>query len=336
MGLDVFDNYECEGQLSIEDILEAEIPENLFAISKILARARKQMNLPEYKTFTYAVANFKFTEKNPNKVHLDKKTLAKIAGINSDADHLSVDLKRSIGKLPVHSHIEIDDEDSDFYESGMLITGLRMYKGNACVTFNPDYMSMFNNLEKDYITMWSGDIYTMKSERSIIFYEDLRLNSDTRITNSKGYGIKALKEMFGIPKDGKGAYMRKDGHFDRPAFERYVLDPLCEDLAKCKMINLLVQEDGKYYEKVKKGGRVLGYRFYWTISEHPQVATAAEVKEIEDTIQKNPEVLKVAKDIVEGKKKPTGKKKKNSFTDVHQREYDYDELETILLNSNPK
>ena len=334
MGFDVFDNYECEGQLSVDDVLGMDIPENIFAVSKIFARARTEMNLPEFKAFTFALSNFKFTENNSNVLMLDKKQMAAVVGINyEDSKNMSVVLKRSIGNLPKHSFVEFDDPDHDFYENGAIISKIRMYKNKVWLKFDEDYMKLFTNLEKDYITMWSGDIYKMKSERSIIFYEDLRLNSDTRITNSKGFGIKALKELFDIPKDGKGSYMRKDGHFDRPAFERYVLDPLCEDLTKCKMINLLVQEDGKYYEKVKQGGRVLGYRFYWTISEHPQVATAAEVKEIEDSIQKNPEVMKVAKDIVNGQKKEK-KAKKNSFADVHQREYDYEDFEKMLLTTN--
>ena len=62
---------------------------------------------------------------------------------------------------------------------------------------------------------------------------------------SYGWGIKALKEMFDIPKEGKGSYMRAKGGFDRSNFEKYVIDPLCDDLAKCKMIQLVIQPDGK-------------------------------------------------------------------------------------------
>ena len=46
-------------------------------------------------------------------------------------------------------------------------------------------------------------------------------------------------------------------------------------------------------------------------------------------MEKDPAVLKVAKDIVNGKKKP--KQKKTTFTDFEQRSYDYDELEARLL-----
>lgn len=330
MSLEVLDSRECSGQMSIDDLFSIDLPENLFAVSKVFARARKQMNLQEFKAFTYALTHFKFTGDNSNKLLLDKKTLATIVGVNSDTDHLSENLKRSIGKLPVHSYIEIDDVDNDFYESGVLVTSLRMYKNNACITFNPDYMPMFSNLEKNYITMWCGDIARMKSERSIEFYEKLRLNTDTRNeTSTAKVGIRWFKELFNIPEYGQGSYMREKGGFDRNNFERKVIDPLCEDLAKCKMINLVLQPNGKYYEKLKRGGRVEAYRFDWTYTSHPGVATAKEVRQIQERVDENPEVLKVARDIVKGNKKA----KKNTFNDIGNNDIDFDELEAKILSN---
>lgn len=339
MGYDEFDNYECEGQISIEGWLaDVEIPENVFAVSKIFAQARKTMNLPEYKAFVYALANLKFTGNNSNRLLLDKKTLAKIVGVNSDIDHLSENLKRSIGQLPQHSFIEIDDiEANDFYESGVLITSLRMYKNNAAITFNPDYMPMFNNLQRDYITMWSGDIYQMHSERSIAFYEYLRLHSDTRKINEAGMGIKKLKELFNIPKDGPGSYMREKSGFDRTQFERRVIDPLCEDLARCQMINLIVQPDGKYYEKVKEHGRVRGYRFHYTISDRPRIVSASEMAEIREDIIKNPVDMKILADIKKGKERKQNKQGQRNFSsERNYTQQEMDELERRLLQKQKK
>lgn len=42
MGFEVFENYECEGQLSIDDILNLSIPEELIGVSRIFARAKKK------------------------------------------------------------------------------------------------------------------------------------------------------------------------------------------------------------------------------------------------------------------------------------------------------
>ena len=318
MGLDIFDNYECEGQMNIYDLFETEVPEGLFAVSKIFARAKKQMNLAEYKTFTYALANLRFTEDNSNKLLLDKKTIAKIVGVNSDADHLSQDLKRSIGQLPKHSFVEFDDIDNDFYDSGVMVTNLRMNKNNVSVIFNTEYMPLFSKLVKgEYITMWSGDIFSMTSDRSVEFYEELRLNTDSRDKiNTANLGVKYFKELFNIPKDGKGSYMREKGGFDRSNFEKYVIDPLCEDLSKCKMITLILQEDGKYYQKVKKNGRVVGYHFNWTYNSHPQatVLTDDQKKAIE---HKANGTYKSKEDF---KKENTVKK--NSFNNFNQSDYE--------------
>ena len=313
--------------MSLEDMFEP--PERLVAVSRIFARARKNMSLAEQKCFVYALSEIKFREEaKANVVYLDKKTLAKIVGVESDSNHLSENLYRAIKDLPAHSFIQIADRDLGLYDSGMFVTRVTMLKNRVRVKFEDEYLGLFTGLSRDYITLWSSDIFSMASVRSVQFYEYLRQATDTRRqVNDVGLGIKAIKEMFGIPESGKGSYMRGKGGFNRWEFEKKVIEPLCEDLAKCKMINLLVQPDGKYFEKVKRGSRVQGYKFYWTISEHPAVATAAETREIQERVDANPEVLKVAKDIVKGEKKP-----KNRFNDFPQRKYSKEFLEQFISN----
>lgn len=337
-------DYECEGQMCIEDLFIEDTPESIFAVSKIFARARKQMNLSELKAFTYALANFKFTESNPNRIKLDKKKLASVIGVKCDNKHLTDVLKRSIGNLSAHSFVEFYDKDKEFYENGFIINKVRTYKDNVWFTFDEEYIKLFSGLQRDYITMWSGDIFQMKSERSVIFYEHLRLNSDTRIVNKKGFGIKALKEMFGIPKNGKGSYMRENGGFNRTEFEHRVIDRLCDDLSKCKMIQLVLNEDGKYYKKLKKGNKVLGYEFSWVISDRPEIADATRMFETRTEIEKDPQILKVASDIVKGRKNKKNNPKSNvtknnSFNNFEQRDTDYSQIESMLdgvPSYNPK
>lgn len=330
-----YDN-QIEGQMSLSDLFEP--PERLFAVSNIFARARKHMSLAEQKTFVYALSQLKFSEDaKGNTVKLDKKTLAGILGIHSDADHLSVDLFENIKDMPAHSFIEIRRRDLDLYASGLVITSVVSFKNYVRIRFNEDYLGLFTGLTSNYITMWSSDIFGMNSKRSVQFYEFLR--QETRPGNLQdancycyGLGIQALKEMFDIPKDGKGSYMRENSGFNRSEFEKKVIEPICEDLMKTKMITLVLQEDGKPYKKVKKGNRVSGYDFYWTYSERPAVATAKEVREIQERVDKDPAVLKVAKDIIKGEKKPK-QRKKNGFNDFQQREYDFDALEKALLSN---
>lgn len=312
---DDFDG-EVEGQLSLDDLFSP--PEKLIAVSRIFARARKEMNLAEQKTFVYALSFFKFTEEaSTDTVYLDKKTLGKITGIKANADHFSGNLYDQIRELPRHSFIEFKDEDRKIFDSGTMITRVTMLKNRVRIKFEKEYLKLFTGLTPGYITMWSSDIFQMQSIRSLQFYEYLRQCTDTRIeTNNVGMGVRAIKELLSIPKEGKGSYIRDNGSFDRTNFERYVIQPLCDDLKNCKMINLIMQPDGKYYEKVKRGSRVLGYRFFWTFSAYPAVATASEVARIQERVDKNPEVLKVAKDIVKGEKK----KKKNGFSNFQQRD----------------
>ncbi len=325
MGRDKFDD-QIDGQMSLNDLFSP--PERLFAVSRVFARARKNMNLAEQKTLVYALSQLQFTgESKGNIVYMDRKTLANIIGIHSDPNHEKEDIIRSVGEISAHSFIKIADKDLDLYDSGTFITRLTVLKDRVRLKFEEEYLSLFTGLSTNYITMWSSDIFQMTTKRSVQFYEFLRQNSDSREqVNNIGLGVKALKEMFDIPKE---SYMREKGGFNRTEFEKKVIDPVCADLQKCRMINLVIQSDGKPYEKVYNGKRVSGYRFYWTMSEYPAIATANEVKEIQENVDKNPEILKVAKDIIKGNKKT----KKNDFNDFKQNEYDFDELEKKLISN---
>lgn len=319
-------------QMELEEYFEEDVKPNLFAVSRVFAEARKQMSLSEYKAFTFALASISWKDTFPETLYLNKKDIAKIVGINSDPDHLSQDLKRSIGDMPAHSYLRFSEKDSGTWVNGNFVNTIAMFKNYVRIRMNPDFLGLFGNLDKNYITMWSGDIYKMKSERTIKFYELLRENSDTRKAENIGtVGIKQFKELFDIPKDGEGSYMRKNGHFDRTSFERFVIDAVCEDLSHAEMIKLTVQPNGKYYEKIKQGNRVIAYKFFWTISKFPRIASAEDVREI----NQNPVTLKIAKDIQEGKKKVAegrGKDNKLAFNNnFQQREYDYNKLERELI-----
>lgn len=344
---------DTNGQISLEEYLSEE--NQLIAVSKIFARAKKEMNLAEQKTFTYALTLIRFKDKPKTTViPLNKKRLADILKIKSDSNHLSVNLYEAIKNLSEHSHIEITQNDRLLLKNngdqestailvgnGHLISNVFRYEDNIILEFSETYMRLFTRLleDKNFITMWAEDIFSMKSSRSVDFYEHLRVITDTRNqVNDVLISVKTFKEMFNIPKEGKGSYVRKDGHFDRNAFEKQVIQPLCDDLVKCKMLNLVLQPDGKYYVKEKRGNRVQGYRFFWTFTSHPAIATAAEVKKLQDRVDKNPVVLKVAKDIVSGKPKPEKEKSKKKptgtkFNNCPEREYDFNTLESDLLNA---
>lgn len=329
---DSFDSTEVEGQLTFEDILDP--PERMVAVSQIFARARKQMSLAEQKTFVLALSQIEWT-KGPNEqsnvVCIDKKKLQAALGYKSDSTDISENMWREIKDLAPHSHIEIADRDKDIYESGMVITRISRRNSWAYyrVKFEEDYFPLFTGLGSKYITLWSLDIFKMTTKRAVQFYELLRTMSYSKYETSPntftyGFGVKYLKEMFDIPMTGEGSYMREKGGFDRTNFERRVLDPICADLTKTKMIQLVIQPDGKPYEKVHRGKRVAGYQITWTISHRPQVADASEVKEIAERVDKNPQVLKVAKDILNGEKKQKKSTTPNGFNNFETCHDDFD------------
>ena len=304
-------------------------------MSKVFTRAKNEMTLPEQKAFVLALSELKFTEepeKQSNIVTLDKKMVAAAIGISDDTRHMSIEVRNRIKDIWKHSGVHFSNEDADMYEDGALITGVRICRNKVNIIFNERYMSLFTGLSSHYITMWSRDIFRMTTKRSIDFYEYLReATTNPAGTSSVLIGVRGFKEMFGIPLEGVGSYMRSKerGGFNRAEFEKRVIDQLCNDLKDCEMIHLLLQPDGKYYVKEKQNGRVRGYRFFWTFSKYPGIAAAEEVHEIRQAIDADPQVLKVAKDIVDGKKKPG--RKKNSFTDFQQRNTDFDDLERRLL-----
>ena len=276
-------------QYTLEEFYSVEVKPNLFAVSRIFAEAHKQMNLAEYKAFTLALSHIDWTKDCPDTLYLDKKELAKAIGITSDPDHLSQDLARAIGQMPRHSFIEFSEKGKACYVSGNFVRTLALFRNVVRIRIEDEFLGLFGGLDGQkevtkYITMWSEDIYGMSSERAVLFYELLRDNSDTRNDVNNGtVSIRKFKEMFSIPEKGKGSYMTDDGHFARTHFERKVIDPLCDELMKTKMIQLLFTPEGKLYEKVKRGNRVIAYKFYWRLVD-PKPLLEAKEPEAEEVV----------------------------------------------------
>ena len=287
-------NFTDEGsrQLTVEEYFQKEVTPRLFGVSRIFSEARKNMNLQEYKAFAYALSNLDWTKPCPDTLYADKKELAKVIGLTSDIDHLSENLMRSIGDMPKDSFLRFREKGMDLYVNGCFVITVASFRNRVRIRLNPDYLGLFGALdgkERSYITMWSGDIFRMRTERSIKFYEFLRSHSTSKQVFHEGtMSIQKFKEIFEIPMYGPGSYTRNDErhHFNRPEFEKYVIDPVCEDLANTDMIRLIVQADGKYYEKVKKGAKVIAYKFFWTFrNPNPRISEKAAGKESDVVVE---------------------------------------------------
>lgn len=329
------ERYEVDGQMTIDEWLYAEPPAEMVGVSKVFARAKKKMSLAEFKTFVYCLCHIRWKDTMPAAVCLDKRTLSKIIDVSDDPAHLSRNLRLSIGNLIEHSVIEFAAKDRVKWKKGALVTDIALDEsGVVKVWFNQNYKGLFSGLDKDFILMWSRDVFQMQAEKSVALYEDLRLNCDTRVTNSRVFTLEYFKNLFDMPDSGRGSYVMKDGRFNYAGFERKVLDPVCADLRKCEMVQLVDAGDDKPYRKLKRGRQVIGYEFVWEISNRPRIADAHTTQETKHLIEKNPKIMKIAVDAANGVKHASGPKKtKNQFTDMEQQsDYgDMDELEALLL-----
>ena len=137
-------------QISLEEYFEEDVKPNLFAVSRVFAEARKQMTLSEHKTLVYALSQIKWKEKCPDTLYLDKKEVAKVVGINSDIDHLSADLNRSIGEMPKHSFLKFADKDKGMYLNGNFVRTVAMFKNVVRIRLEEEFLGLFGNLETNY------------------------------------------------------------------------------------------------------------------------------------------------------------------------------------------
>lgn len=243
----------------------------MIAVSKAFARAYKTMSTAELQLFLLAVSKFDWKNENSNEIELDKIDTVKWLGINSNPTDLTQNLRRSIGMLTQHSWIEIAEKDKHLYESGQVICYMKIDRYSIKLRFTPEFLPMFSDLYKskgEFITLWLDDMMQMSSYRSIILYEHLRLLSDTRKLNHTVISTIELKKLLNIPWEGRGAYLQPDGKFNRTMFEKGVLQPIVDDLLKCKMIEL-VQYDGRYWKKRmnNKYHTVDGYEFTYKINQ---------------------------------------------------------------------
>ena len=292
----------------------------IFAIDKTLAKAKSDLNLTEIKALAYVLSHIKFTSTTSNIICVDTNLLSNAIGLKCDKNHTSNHLKRSISQLPTHSYITFEPDSG--YPDGNFVKSVSFFGNETSITLNPDYLPLVSCLKKNYIILFVDDILNFKSKRTAIFYLQLRLYSDTRKINEHSFGIKSLKEILNIPKCGPGSYVRTDGHFDRYSFEKRVLNPLCDELSNCYLIQLKTTKYGQYYSKCKINGSILGYKFCWIISDNSQKKINPYKKIDKNNTQKSKQ-----------KNYRSNGKRRNYILD--ERNLNIDELEPILLLTRP-
>lgn len=313
-------------------------PENkgLLAISNALARAKDGMSMQEKKLMAIYLSKVEWKNvKNNLEIWIDKREIMELLGSEIDTTDQSAYLRKLAQNMVHHSELRFNGDDKDEWEDMPLFTRRKSTKYQLMIEIYHGAADLIQGLQREYITLFLRDILRFDSNidglRAYTLYEYLRLNSDTRRINTRVISTKAFKKLFNIPKDGKGSYMRESGKFDRTAFEKRVIEPVLNMVARCEHVVLHNYGFNKgkpvLYKKVKKNGLVQGYEVTYSINKYPSVIKRETIIDV----QSKPDVLKVAQDVMDGKANRKGKPRKSGFNNFDQREYDYDSLERELL-----
>lgn len=259
--------------------IENSLENQMIAMGKALLRAKKVMSIEERKLLMMGLTKIKWNkEGNPLEVELSKVEVADVMQWNYDSSDRSRYIRQLATNLMRHSMIQIDGADKEEWDDGMLIVRIRSTRGSVFLNFAEQFRPLLENLtrDKDFVTIWANDIYHFKSIHSYLLFEELRLHCDTTQTNFREYTTKQLKEIFEIPRDGEGSYMRFDKNqnkmtFNRPMFEKQVLDKAIAEINSGKMMSIYPipgtegAKKGKCYDKLKRNGYVSAYQFKYVV-----------------------------------------------------------------------
>lgn len=306
--------------------------DKLFAISKAFARSKDGMTMTEKKLCSIYLSKLEWKNlNNEREIWIDKSEIMETLGSEIDADHQSYYLRQLAQNMVHHSELHFQGADRNEWEDIPLFTNRKSTKNKLMIKLNEDAMPHLQNLSCDYITLFLADILhfpnTVEGKRAYKLYEYLRLNSDSRRRECETIlTTKKIKELFDIPYQGEGSYIRKDGSLDRKNFEKYVIEPVLRILANCSHVVLFdFGKDQKgerlLYNKIKKHGMVEGYELMYSIN-----MTCKKIKpKTIIALKESPQVAKVAQDLMNADKKPRKK------TDIEKSDCDFEELEKRLL-----
>lgn len=261
---------------------ENSLQNQMVAMGRALVKAKKNMTLEQRKLLIMALTKIKWTQaENDLVVGISKIDIAEAMGWNVNASDRSTKIRSLAKEMARNSWIELDGEDKESWDDGCLVPRYHSTRGDLYIHFAEQYRPLLEDLtrNKDFVTIWANDVYGFKSVYSYLLFEDLRMNCDTRETNWRTYTTKQLKELFGIPKEGRGSYMHYDAKrgrqvFDRTHFEEKVLDVAIDEVHRSQMVKILPfvgeeatpQRPRKIYQKIKKNGYVAGYQIKYKVN----------------------------------------------------------------------
>ncbi|MBR3401338.1 MAG: replication initiation protein [Parasporobacterium sp.] len=245
------------------------------------------LRITDMKLLYMALTEIKWSQAgNKFDVRLRKSDICDVLDIPKD--HRAANrIRNAYDHLARMSYLKMDINDRKDYKNGFLVFGSDSEERGEIINVHLNgvqFGTLFENLtgNKDFFVMWVNDIYRFTSIYSYLLYEDLRIHSDSRRKNSRIYTDEELKRVLRIPTSGKGSYMhmlKGKPHFNRNLFEKYILEPVTQEIADCRMVclspvgrkrqdgdRILPQKDNLvFYRKVKQNGKIAGYEFQYSI-----------------------------------------------------------------------
>lgn len=247
-----------------------------------------------------------------------------MTGYEQKGDRFRTDLK-SMNKKLLSLNTEIIKPNGD-EDQFVLFTRFTTNKDKAYleVKINEEYTFLLNELARQFTELKLSEFVSLKSKYSKNLYRILR-QYDNAESGWFRASVEDIRNKLDIPK----SYSNK-----------HIMD---------KAIKPAIKDLSQFFPKLqvdvirarRQGAPVRGYEFRWqpfVNEDMPGQISFTSTQEF-DALTKDlnnsekAQAIKIGADIIKGKEK-NKKVRKNTFTDFHQREVDYDEYEKMFLLTN--
>lgn len=220
---------------------------------------------------------------NGNKIILDNQKVMRELGWNySQANFYKVGfiLRDELDKM-MESKLRLQDIITKKWYTGYLIVEAEGDINFTKITLNPTFMNHFNDLyylaskyKQSYFGLMKPDVMELKNDYAHRLYCDLRMQfkvKDHPITKEIVYQLPDLLQILGVDEWDyiKGGNKEENikGKFNFYGFEKRILDVVITNINTSEQIRFNQNSKGEFYEKVKNGRRITGYKFKVTVND---------------------------------------------------------------------
>lgn len=201
----------------------------------------------------------------------------------TSARQMGYTIRKELEFMLKNDTISVQDAYTKQFYEGHIFVEFEWNSLTTTITINPTLMPHFEKLyhlakqtQVPFLTFFKPEVMAFKCKYSYPFLMELK--SCCKVggsINHHSLTTKQLKDLFNLDD---GAYMKDYDEikgtyakFDRTNFEKYTIDKAIEEINETCMVSVLQQEDGKFYRKTKKRGKVTGYEFQYIVFDVEQM-----------------------------------------------------------------